>query len=200
MNVAVSDAPMSNGLEPSMSSDIVFGRYMRPDCQEFPCQVASIDTTHVTLVTRGETEPGEHIVAYIDEIGRVEGQVTQCTETGFTIGLSLSEAGLDRMQQRLNWLKDRDENDAPGQRRHARYQPQDTASHLILPDGRTYPCAILDISISGASVSVDVIPSLGTYIMLGKMRGRVTRIHPDGIGIEFVKMLDTTGLKNSFKF
>lgn len=74
------------------------------------------------------------------------------------------------------------------------------SSQLILPDGRTYPGETVDISISGAAVRVDVILAIGTYVMLGKMRGRVTRIHGDDIGIEFVKMFDTAGLKNSFNF
>ena len=38
------------------------------------------------------------------------------------------------------------------------------------------------------------MPSLGTYIMLGKMRGRVVRYLDNGIAIEFVKLLDRSQL------
>ncbi len=183
---------------------VLFGRYMRPDREEFPCQLASIDETQVTVITRGEADFGERLVLYLDEVGRFEGEVIHRSSSGFTLGLSLSSSQVERLQQRLDWLRNKDSgdggDDGDDQRRHARYQPSDAASYLNLPDGRAYPCEIIDISVSGAAVRVDVIPAVGTYVMIGKMRGRVTRIHGEGIGIEFVKMLDTAGLKSSFNF
>ncbi len=200
MNVAVTNPEVESGTEDSAGSDVLFGRYMRPDQQEYPCQVGTIDISKIEVIATHQVEFGEHIVAYLDQIGRIEGLVSARHEGGFTISLSLSGSRLERFQKRLEWLNNRDDNDEAEQRRHARYQPSDSASQLILPDGRNYPCEILDISVSGSSVKVDVIPSIGTYVMLGKMRGRVTRIHPEGIGIEFLKMLDTQGLKTSFSF
>ncbi len=173
---------------------------MRPDHQEYACQVGELDASKIEILANHEVEFGEHIVAYLDQIGRIEGVVSARNEAGFTISLALSGSRLERFQKRLEWLHNRDESDEAEQRRHARYQPSDSASQLILPDGRNYPCEILDISVSGSSVKVGVIPSIGTYVMLGKMRGRVTRVHPEGIGIEFLKMLDTQGLKSSFNF
>ena len=179
---------------------VVFGRYMRPDQQEYPCQLTAIDTERVTVITRGEADFGEDLVLYLDDIGRIQGQVAHRSSSGFTLALSLSPAQAERLQQRLDWVKNKDQGDGTEMRRHARYQPSDAASHLSLPDGRSYACEIIDISVSGAAIRVDVIPAIGTVIMLGKMRGRVTRIHGEGIGIEFVKMLDTAGLKSSFSF
>lgn len=180
---------------------VVFGRYMRPDQQEYACQMVAIDTNQVTVITRGEADFGESLVLYLDEVGRLQGQVAHRSSAGFTLALSLSPAQAERLEKRLDWLKNRDDDDAGDeQRRHARYQPSEAASQLNLPDGRTYPCEIIDISVSGAAVRVDVIPAVGTVVTLGKMRGRVTRIHAEGIGIEFVKMLDTAGLKSSFSF
>ena len=63
-------------------------------------------------------------------------------------------------------------------------------SQITLPDGREYFCEVIDISLSGAAVKVDVMPSLGTHILLGKMRGRVVRYLDNGIGIEFVRPLE----------
>ncbi len=200
MNVAVTNPEIESSTEESAGSDVLFGRYMRPDQQEYPCQVGTIDISKIEVIADHEVEFGEHIVAYLDQIGRIEGLVSARHEGGFTISLALSGTRLERFQKRLEWLNSRDDSDEAEQRRHARYQPSDSASQLILPDGRNYPCEILDISVSGSSVKVDVIPSIGTYVMLGKMRGRVTRIHPEGIGIEFLKMLDTQGFKTSFSF
>lgn len=182
MNVAVTNPQVDTTPGASTGDEILFGRYMRPDQQEYPCQVGTLDASKIEFIAQNEVEFGEHIVAYLDQIGRIEGLVSARNEAGFTISLSLSGSRLERFEKRVEWLNNRDESD---QRRHARYQPSDSASQLILPDGRNYPCEILDISVSGASVKVDVIPSIGTYVMLRKMRGRITRIHPEGIGIEF---------------
>jgi hypothetical protein len=38
-----------------------------------------------------------------------------------------------------------------------------------------------------AAVKVDVMPGLGTYIMLGKMCGRIVRYVDSGIAVEFLK-------------
>ncbi len=200
MNVAVTNPEVDVDSDASAGGEILFGRYMRPDQQEYPCQVAALDASKIEVVAQHQVEFGENIVAYLDQIGRIEGIVSARNEAGFTISLSLSGSRLERFEKRLEWLNNRSEGDDEDQCRHARYQPSESASQLILPDGRNYPCEILDISVSGASVKVDVIPSIGTYVMLGKMRGRITRVHPDGIGIEFLKMLDTQGLKSSFSF
>lgn len=38
------------------------------------------------------------------------------------------------------------------------------------------------------------MPSLGTYLVLGKMRGRIVRYVDSGIAIAFLKPLNTTRL------
>jgi hypothetical protein len=75
-------------------------------------------------------------------------------------------------------------------RRHARFEPRDSQSQITLPDGRVYNCEVIDISVSGAGITVDVMPSLGTYVMLGKMRGRVVRYLENGVAIEFAKSVE----------
>jgi hypothetical protein len=60
-----------------------------------------------------------------------------------------------------------------------------------LPDGRVYPCEVIDVSISGAAVKAEVLPALGTGLLLGKMHGRVVRYLENGVAIEFANKLDT---------
>ena len=78
--------------EETLGDKTVFGRYMRPDRQEFSCKVGRIDTDEVTLISEGEFKIGEHMVAYLDELGRVEGKVIRETDDGFAIALKLSAA------------------------------------------------------------------------------------------------------------
>jgi hypothetical protein len=53
-----------------------------------------------------------------------------------------------------------------------------------------YPCEVVDVSLSGAAVRTEVIPALGTSILLGKMRGRVVRYLDSGVAIEFTRQVE----------
>jgi hypothetical protein len=51
---------------------------------------------------------------------------------------------------------------------------------------------VVDVSLSGAALKAGVIPALGTYVLLGRMRGRVVRYLESGVAIEFTRQLDST--------
>lgn len=187
------DAPLrAPGEAQAQSPTILFGRFMLPDTSEHPCQVASLTPESAVFLTRDVPPPGLAIVAYINDIGRLEAVTGEPVEGGFEVSFNLSNARRDRITERLKSLGDKDSSAA--QRRHSRFAPRDNKSHITLPDGRAYPCEVIDISLSGAAVKIDVMPALGTYLFLGKMRGRVVRYHESGIAIEFTRQLD----KSSF--
>jgi hypothetical protein len=74
-------------------------------------------------------------------------------------------------------------------------RPRQAASHINLSDGREYACEVIDISVSGAAIKCHVLPSIGTYVNLGKMRGRVVRYTSDGFAIEFLRKMDPSKLE-----
>lgn len=170
------------------SPSILFGRFMLPDMTEYPCQVSNLTPDGAIFLTSSISAPGTPIVAYINDIGRIEALTCEPVEGGFAVTFQLKGARRDRIAERLKSLGSKD--DLPAQRRHSRFAPRDTKSHIALPDGRAYPCEVIDISLSGAAVKVDVMPALGTYLFLGKMRGHVVRYHETGIAIEFTRQLD----------
>ncbi|VAW21439.1 hypothetical protein MNBD_ALPHA11-419, partial [hydrothermal vent metagenome] len=71
-------------------------------------------------------------------------------------------------------------------RRHGRVVPDIRHSQLVLDDGRKYNCKIVDISLSGAAIDMEVRPAVGTPVTLGRMRGQIVRHFEYGIGVEFV--------------
>ena len=172
----------------------LFGRFMLPDMSEHPCQVQGISLDGATFLTSTVPAPGQSIVAYLEEVGRVEATSAEPIDGGFRVTFALTGARRDRFESRLKWLVDKQKGNTAEDRRHARYEPTQKTSQITMPDGREYPCEVMDISLSGAGVKVDVMPSLGTYILLGKMRGRVVRYLDNGIAIEFVKLLDRSQL------
>jgi hypothetical protein len=177
------------------SLGIIFGRFMLPDMSEHACQVVKLTTTGADFLTQNVPPKGLALVAYLEEVGRVEAISGAPIEGGFSVSFSLTGSRLERLQQRIEWLQKRDTSDEPDGRRHARYEPTEKQSQIALPDGRIYNCEVIDISLSGAAVKTDVMPSVGTFLMLGKMRGRVVRYLEHGVAIEFVKQLDRSNMQ-----
>lgn len=170
---------------------VLFGRFMLPDMSEHPCQVGEINADGVKLLTSTPVEPGTSIIAYLDDIGRVDGEVSGRIDGGFHLDFKLTGARRERMEKRIDWLL----NSNPEQRRHDRFSPKQAASHISLADGREYACEVIDISVSGAAIKCHVLPSIGTYVNLGKMRGRVVRYTSDGFAIEFLRKMDPSKLE-----
>ena len=192
----VAIAPSTNtDVMPSNALGIIFGRFMLPDMTEHPCQVSDITLEGATFASVRVPPAGQAIVAYLEEIGRIEAISGNAVEGGFAIHFTLKGARLERLHQRLDWLKNRGSG-AADNRRHARFEPEEKVSQISLLDGRVYECEVLDISVSGAAVKTEVMPSVGTSLMLGKMRGRVVRYIEQGIAIEFVKQIDRAQLPN----
>ncbi len=117
----------------------------------------------------------------------------------FHLALKMTAKRREKMVQTLEWLKAKAEGRARERRRHLRIEPQDGQSRIVLSDGRSYPCEVLDISLSGASVRMAVLPAIGTHVTLGKMRGRVVRHHESGIAIEFVQTARPEALKQTVR-
>jgi hypothetical protein len=174
----------------------LFGRYMLPDMSEHPCQVTNISIAGAIFVTETPPPPGLTLVAYLEELGRVEAISGEKVPGGFNITFNVKGSRLEKLESRIKWLSQRKSGNEED-RRHARFEPRDNQSQITLPDGRVYNCEVIDISLSGAGVKIDIMPSLGTYIMLGKMRGRVVRYLDNGIGIEFVKQLERPQLSEA---
>ncbi|MNL27710.1 PilZ domain protein [compost metagenome] len=66
--------------------------------------------------------------------------------------------------------------------------PRNTLTELTLEDGSRYSCRLMDLSLSGAAVDVEIRPVIGTPVRLGNMRGRVVRHFMEGVAIEFASV------------
>jgi len=177
-------------------SNIIFGRFMLPDMTEHACQVLDVTAHGAVFITATVPAPNSSIVAYLEELGRVEVIAGEQVAGGFKVRYAATGSRLERLQQRIEWLKQKNDG-AVEARRHPRFEPKDKHSSITLPDGRVYNCEVIDISISGAAIKTDVLPSIGTYVMLGKMKGRVVRYLDTGVAIEFIKQLDRNDIASS---
>ncbi len=172
----------------SKMANVMFGRFMLPDTSEHTCQVIDLDMEGAIFQTQDVPPPGTIIVAYLEELGRVELAAGDSVTGGFQVHYAVNGARLERLKQRIQWLHEKASGATDG-RKHVRYEPQEKQSQITLPDGRVYPCEVIDISVSGAAIKTEVMPSVGTFVTLGRQRGRVVRYMHYGVGIEFIKQM-----------
>lgn len=166
----------------------LYGRYMLEDRSEHACQIVEMSPGDASVLAERTGEVGERVIAYIDHIGRIEGVITRALDRGFALSLVASERKRDKLAAQLTWIANRHELDLPEDRRHERVTPRNPITLLVLPDGRQYRCRLLDLSLSGAAIEIDVRPAIGTQVTLGTMRGSVVRHLEDGIAVEFANV------------
>ena len=94
----------------------------------------------------------------------------------------------EKLSSKLTWLEQKQKNPSiPDGRRHVRIIPANPHSTLTFADGSTRGCFIIDMSMSGASVSSHVQPQIGMPLAVGACVGRVVRLLPDGFAVKFVE-------------
>jgi PilZ domain len=166
----------------------LLGRYMLPDRREFPCQVINMSPGGMALVAPVSGAPGERVIAYVDHLGRLEGQIARVFENGFAMTISATARKRDKLAAQLTWLANRHILGLPEDRRHGRIVPRNPVGRLILPNGVNLTCRIIDVSESGAGIASRERPPIGTLVTLGKVQGRVVRHLEDGFAIEFTRL------------
>jgi hypothetical protein len=158
---------------------------MLADRREFPCQILEMSPGDALIIAPASGLNGERIVAYVDHVGRIEGTILDQIEGGFLMDIAASPRKRDKMAAQLTWLANKDILNLPEDRRHERVVPDIRHSTVVLDDGRRYNCKIIDISLSGAAIELDVRPAMGTPVTLGRMRARVVRHFQNGVAVEF---------------
>lgn len=161
------------------------GRLMLASHEEFDCVATEMSPGHMTLTCVGRPTSGEKIIAYIDYIGRIEGYRDHMTLGGFSMAIVASERKREKLAAQLTWIANKHELGLPEDRRHDRLTPRSTASEILLEDGRRYSCRIMDLSLSGAALDMEVRPPIGAAVRLGSMRGRIVRHFVEGVAMEF---------------
>jgi hypothetical protein len=166
----------------------LLGRYMLEDRREFPCQTLDMSPGGAALVTTVLPRVGEHVVAYIDHIGRIEGRCVRHLENGFAMTIAGTIRRRDKLADQLTWFANQGALGLPEDRRHDRFSLRDPRSTLTLPTGVTVPCRVMDVSLSGAAVAADVRLPIGSPVTLGRTLGRVIRNLDGGFAMEFTRV------------
>lgn len=189
-------APRSNAGNAARSDQRTFqrvpinmqGRLMLANYEEYECLVTEMSPGDLYVTCLGRPRTDERVIAYIDHLGRVEGNVVAVDGRGFNMSINATERKREKLAAQLTWLANKHELGLPEDRRHDRLTPRTIRTELTLEDGTQYTCRIMDLSLSGAAVDLEVRPAIGTAVRLGNMRGRVVRHFMEGVAIEFLSL------------
>ena len=171
----------------------LMGRFMRESKKEFSCRLVDISIGGARLLTNIPVPPGERIIISFDDLGSLEGTAIRSFEDGFAIDFTNSHRRRQKLAAQLTWLVNRDDPAMVEDRRkgHERATTIDAISRVVLADGRTIPCTVLNFSISGVLFESSERPEIGSPISIGKRHARVIRHHETGFAVEFIARATT---------
>lgn len=170
-------------------------RFLLASGAEHTGSVLDISAGGVLIAARATPKVGDRVIVYVDEIGRLEGNVVRATEGAFALVLTVPQVKRERIVETLTYLLNRDTAHSEDHRRATRV-PSATVGRCSMPDGRELPCRIIDLSLTGVSLEILARPAIGESVMVGRMRGRVARHHATGIAVEFLDVLPRGSLAN----
>jgi len=174
------------------------GRFMRNDKQEYSCHIINISPGGIAIQAEIDGQVGEHIVLYLEHMGRFEGVLIRTLPEGFAVKLTGTSYKREKIANQLTWLINKHQLDLAEDRQHDRLVPFRQHMKIMLSDGSEQECRILDVSLSGASVSILPKPEIGEAVTLGLIRGTIIRHHDQGVGIRFLETQDPTAIERQF--
>ena len=165
------------------------GQFMRENRKEYSCVTIDISPGGIALATDQPVEIGEKIIAYLTQIGRIQGVVTRQFYGGFALSMRLPPLKREKLADQLTWLANRTQLGMPEDRRHERIPARAPHTTLTLPGGRELVAKIIDFSRSGVALTVSANPPVGTPVTVGSTRGQIVRVFATGVAVEFSRVI-----------
>jgi hypothetical protein len=153
----------------------------------FVCRAINLSPSIIVLAAPAKGDIGERVIALLHHLGRVEGAVSHNYDQGFAMKIAMTKESRSILAARIAWLEAHKNKKTSERRSDYRFIPTNTRSKLILADGRVEDCFILDLSVTGASVSAHTIPIVGTSVAVGNVVGRVVRLFAGGFSVQFLE-------------
>lgn len=158
-------------------------RFLDHNGEERPCIVVNVSAGGALLRTKYPPAFGKSVVLYIDRLGRFEGQVIRSGGNSFAITYSKKRDKAARTADDITEVMHKGKRSLD--RRKTPRIKQNAPAIVHFEDGRTEECAILDISLTGASIEISPRPPLGMRLIMGRMTAKVVRRHDTGVGVVF---------------
>lgn len=164
------------------------GRFLNSVSEEHGMVTENISCGGALLKSLSVPEISSQIVCYINELGRVTGEVVRHVDDDkFAIAFSVSQVKRDRLADKLTWLANKDRLGLVEERGAQRFAAEGPAL-ITRQDGRKLQCSVIDISLTGAGFETDgPAPMVGEVVQIsGSLSAEVMRSTPKGFGVRFL--------------
>jgi hypothetical protein len=185
---------------------VVGGHYMLPRWldargrpRSFACRTSRVSPFRMMVDAPVTGRIGDRLTPYFGDFGQLEGRISDIQGGEFLLELSMTGIMRRKMADKLAWLEQMQKDiRVQDVRKQARIIPANPHARLTLADGTTHECFVIDVSVSGAAVSAELQPEIGTPLAVGACVGRVVRHLPSGFAVQFVEPLSRNDLERRF--
>lgn len=179
------------------------GNYVLPNWYDpqgklrtFACRTSRVSPFRMIVDVPVVGKVGDRLSAYFRDFGNFEASISDTQTGAILLELEMTRSMREKFASKLTWLeKKQKEPGVPDLRKEARIVPASPHSIMTLADGTIHGCFVIDISSSGAAVSAQLQPQIGTPLAVGACIGRVVRLLPDGFAVKFVEPLNRNELE-----
>jgi hypothetical protein len=162
-------------------------RDARGERRVFGCHAVNPSIREIVIASPVTAKMDARVIAYIDHLGKLDGMVTCVLQRGFVMGVNVKQNERRKLAAKIEWLQQHKNSEVREQRADSRFVPKDPYSRMILADGHVETCLVLDVSVSGAAISADTIPAIGTVLAVGTLTSRVVRHFDEGFAVRFIE-------------
>lgn len=170
-------------------------RDMQGNRREFACRTSRVSPAQMLVAVPVIGAVGERVISYFGEFGTLDGWISDVVRDGFLLDLRVTRARREQLLSKLSWIEQQQRNAVVDARRQERIVPEDPHSTLLFADGSAASCFVIDMSTSGAAVSAEVQPAIGTPLAVGRAVGRVVRHFTEGFAVKFINLQDPERLE-----
>jgi hypothetical protein len=163
--------------------------------REFACRTSRISPYQMLVEAPVLGPTGDRIITYFGELGKLDGWITDVSETGFLVEIAATRKIRERLASKLIWLDKKQKDVVVDARAMRRLIPENPHTSLIFADGSTLSCFVIDVSPSGVAVSADVEAEIGTRLAVGRAVGNVVRRFNEGFAVRFDQIVEPTFLE-----
>jgi hypothetical protein len=156
---------------------------------EHSCTTIDLAACGIAVECGDRGEIGDHIVAYIDRLGPMDGEIVRHLQNGFAFKINAPPRKIEKLAARIAWLVQREVFGAPDNRGQERVETECGQITVTTPDGEEHVATLIDVSSEGAAMNVAIAPPIGSPVTVGQRRARVVRHLAGGIAVKFQSVL-----------
>jgi hypothetical protein len=162
-------------------------RNARGERRTFPCRAVNISPEAIALAAPIRGQVGERVFVTVDKLGKFKGSVIRLLEGGFVMSIVANDEERTKLAAKIVWFDQFKNFDVADQRADQRFVPASPRSRIVFADATSEDCFVLDLSASGAAISAQTIPKIGTVLALATIVARVVRHFDGGFAVQFIE-------------